>query len=152
VSDRIAPPGPSIVDQIPVPRPSGPYRAGIGRPSLLTDDWWVTLLWVDDGEGVVTFRSLASAAGPPAESPLARLGPAIAGRLSGLILEEAGRQMVRLRLGVAPDDERRPWEAPLIVVAAFRWEPMRAAMMSTDELTATVLDAFAGSLDALARR
>lgn len=152
MTDRIAPPGPSIVDQIPVPRPSGPYRAGIARPSLLTDDWWVTLLWVADGEEVVTFRSLASHAGPPAETPLARLGPALAGRLSGLILEEGGRQMVRLRLGVAPEDERRPWDAPLVVVAAFRWEPMRAATMSGDELAGTVLDAFAASLDALRRR
>jgi hypothetical protein len=152
VSDRLSPPGPSIVDEVRVPGPSGPYRAGIARPTTLTDDWWVTLLWVADEDGVIPLRALASAAGPPADPPLARLGPSIAGHLSGLILEESGRQMLRLRLGVAPDDERSPWEAPLIVVAAFRWEPMRAATTPGGELAAIVLAAFARSLDSLARR
>lgn len=152
MGDRLPPPGPSIVEEIRVPSPEGPYRAGIARPSTLTDDWWVTLLWVADEGGVASFRALASTAGPPADPPLARLGPSVAGHLSGMILEEEGRQMLRLRLGVAPDDERLPWEAPLIVVAAFRWEPMRAATMSDGDLAAIVLAAFARSLEALARR
>ena len=151
MTDRLPPPGPSIVPELPVPSEAGRCRAGITQPSVLTDDWWVTLLWVADDDGLVPIRTLASPAGPPAEPPLARLGPAVAGSLSGMILEEGGRQMLRLRLGVAPEDDRLPWEAPLVVVAAFRWEPMRAATMSERELATVVLAAFGRSLGALAR-
>ncbi len=140
------------MDELDVPTPAGHLRAGVARPTTLTDDWWVTLLWVADDEAVVPFRTLASIAGPPADPPLLRLGPSVAGHLSGLILEEGGRQMLRLRLGVGPDDDRLPWDAPLVVVAALRWEPMRAATLSDEELAATLLAAFTRSLDALARR
>ncbi len=126
-------------------------RAGVGEPTTLADDWWVALLWVADDDGLVAFRRLASAAGPPADPPLARLGPLIAGALSGMILEEDGRQMLRLRLAVPPDDDRRPWEAPLVVLAALRWEPMRAATMSAPEIAAAALDAFGRSVEGLAR-
>ncbi len=148
---RLPPPGPSAVPELTVASNTGPCRAGIGQPSVLTDDWWVTLLWVADDDGLVPVRVLASSAGPPADPPLARLGPALAGNLSGMVLEEGGRQMLRLRLGVAPEDDRLPWEAPLVVVAGFRWEPMRAATMPDAELASVVLAAFARSLDALGR-
>ena len=67
------------------------------------------MLWVADDEGVVAFRDLAPAAGPPPEPPLARLGPAVAGALSGLILEDAGRLQIRLGAVAPPDDPTRPW-------------------------------------------
>jgi len=79
---------------------------------------------------------------PPPGSPLLRLGPALAGTLSGLIMDEGGRQQLRLRLGQPPADETRPWAAPLTVLAGFRFEPARAATMRDSELAGTVLRAF----------
>ena len=81
----------------------------------------MTLLWVTDDEGVVAFRDVAPTAGPPPDPPLARLGPALAGALSGLILEDAGRLQLRVGGVVPPDDPTRPWRAPLAVrVAPYR--------------------------------
>ena len=37
-------------------------------------------MWVADDDGVVSFRDVAPAAGPPPDPPLARLGPALVGR------------------------------------------------------------------------
>ncbi|HEX9043476.1 MAG TPA: hypothetical protein VF802_00490 [Candidatus Limnocylindrales bacterium] len=150
MSERVGIPSPSHVPERPVRTPRGILRAGISDVRLV-DDWWLALLWVADDDGLVPFRSTAPASGPPADPPLARLGPSIAGGLSGLVLEEGGRQMLRLRLGVAPADDRLPWETPLVVVAAFRWEPMRAATMTTEELANEALDAFARSVEGLAR-
>ncbi len=59
--------------------------------------------------------------------------------------------MLRLRLGVTPADERLPWEAPLVVLAAVRWEPMRAATMTGQEIAQAVLRAFGRSVEGLAR-
>lgn len=148
---RIPPPGGSIVPEQEVRIGDRRYRAAVGEPTTLADDWWVALLWVADDEGVVSFRDVAAAAGPPADPPLARLGPLIAGALSGMILEEDGRQMLRLRLGVAPADDGRPWEAPLVVLSAFRWEPMRAATMSSDDIALAVQAAFRRSVEGLSR-
>jgi hypothetical protein len=117
----------------------------------MADDWWVSLLWVADDDGLVSFRDLGPTAGPPPDPPLQRLGPLIAGALSGMILEDGGRQMLRLRMGVPPHDERLPWEAPLVVLSAFRWEPMRAAAMDATELATTVLTGFRRSVEGLAR-
>lgn len=128
------------------------YRAGVAEPTTMADDWWVGLLWVADEAGLVTFRQVASEAGPPADPPLFRLGPLVAGALSGMILEEGGRQMLRLRLGVPPPDERLPWEAPLVVLSAFKWEPMRAAAMRPTEIAESVLAAFRRSVEGLHRR
>ena len=58
----------------------------MARPSDAPDGWWLTLLWVADDEGVVSFRDVGPAAGPPPDPPLARLGSALSGALSGLIL------------------------------------------------------------------
>ena len=63
----------------------------MGRPTTLDDGWWLAILWVADDDGVVSFRDVAPAAGPPPEPPLARLGPALSGALSGFILEDGGR-------------------------------------------------------------
>lgn len=137
--------------ELDVHAPGRLLRAAVGEPTTLADDWWVALLWVADPDGVVPFRAVASPSGPPADPPLARLGPLVAGALSGLILEDGGRQMLRLRLGVTPSDERLPWEAPLVVLAAFRWEPMRAATMTDHEIAQAVLGAFGRSVEGLAR-
>ena len=122
----------------------------MARPTE-ADGWWMTLLWVTDDEGVVSFRDVASSSGPPPEPPLARLGPALSGALSGLILVDAGRLQLRVGGLVAPDDPARPWRAPLAVRAAFRFEPARAAAMRPNELAETVLGAFRRAVERLAR-
>ena len=119
-------------------------RAGMARPSEAPDGWWIALMWVADGDGVISFRDVAPASGPPPDPPLARLGPALSGALSGLILEDAGRLQLRVGGLVPPDDPTRPWRAPLAVRAAFRFEPARAATMRP-KLAETVLAAFGRS-------
>jgi len=123
----------------------------MGRPSEAPDGWWLALLWVGDDEGVVAFTDVAPAAGPPPDAPLGRLGPAISGGLSGLILEDAGRLQLRLGLIAPPEDPTRPWRAPIAVRAAFRFEPARAAAMQPNELASTVLEAFAHAVAGLHR-
>jgi hypothetical protein len=127
------------------------FRAGMARPSDAPDGWWLTVLWVADDEGVVSFRDVAPAAGPPPDPPLARLGPAVAGALSGLILEDAGRLQLRLGGVVPPDDPTRPWRAPLAIRAAFRFVPARAATMRPNELAETVLAGFRRAVEGLGR-
>jgi len=123
----------------------------MGRPAEVTDGWWLATMWVSDDEGVITFRDAAPAAGPPPDPPVARLGPAIAGALSGLILEDAGRLQLRVAPLVTPDDPARPWRAPLAIRAAFRFEPARAATMRSNELADTVLAAFRRAVEGLSR-
>jgi hypothetical protein len=149
--DRLPPPGPSFLREHEVRIGDQVYRAGMARPSDGPDGWWLTLLWVTDDEGVVSFRDVAPVAGPPPDPPLARLGPSIAGALSGLILEDAGRLQLRVAGLVPPDDETRPWRAPLAVRAAFRFEPARVAAMRPNELADTVLAAFRRSVEGLSR-
>lgn len=110
------------------------------------------MLWVADADGLATFVDLAPLAGPPPEPPLARLGPSLAGGLSGLILEDAGRLQIRLGLAVPPADPERPWRCPAVVRAAFRWEPARAAALRPNELAAEVLTAFRRAIEGLGRR
>jgi hypothetical protein len=151
VPDRLPPPGPSFLREHEVRVRERTYRAGMGRPSDAPDGWWLTLMWVADDEGVVSFRDVAPAAGPPPDPPLARLGPALAGALSGLILEDAGRLQLRVAGLLPPDDETRPWRAPLAVRAAFRFEPARAAAMGANELAETVLAGFRKAVEGLGR-
>jgi hypothetical protein len=124
-------------------------RAGMASPSEAPDGWWLAIMWVADDDGVVSFRDVASAAGPPPEPPLARLGPAIAGALSGLILEDAGRLQMRLGLVKPPHDPGRPWRAPLAIRTAFRFEPARQATMRPNELAETVLIGFRRAVEGL---
>jgi hypothetical protein len=123
----------------------------MSRPSSAPDGWWLAVLWVTDDEGVIPFWKAASPAGPPADPPLARLGPAVAGALSGLIAEEDGRLGIRLVPVVPPDDPARPWRSPLAVRAALRFEPARAATMRSNELAEAVLDAFGQAVEGLGR-
>jgi hypothetical protein len=124
----------------------------MSRPSIPTEDWWTAVLWVAGPDGLATFAELAPAAGPPPDPPLARLGPSLAGGLSGLILEDAGRLQIRLGLVVPPEDPERPWRCPAVVRAAFRFEPARAATLRGNALASEVLTAFRRAIEGLGRR
>ena len=150
--DRLPPPGPSFLREQDVRIGDRVYRAGMARPSDAPDGWWLALMWVADDDGVVSFTDLAPSAGPPPDPPFSRLGPAMSGALSGLILEDAGRLQLRVGGLVPPDDPTRPWRSPAAVRAAFRFEPARAAAMRPNELAETVLDAFRRAVEGLHRR
>lgn len=149
--DRLPPPGPSFLREHELHVRDRRLLAGMSRPTTTDDGWWLAILWVADDDGVVVFRDLAPAAGPPADPPLVRLGPSFAGSLSGMILEEAGRLSIRIATVVAPDDPGRPWKVPAAVRAAFKWEPMRAAAMRPNELADAVLAGFRRSIEGLSR-
>jgi len=114
------------------------------------DGWWLTHLWVADDAGIIETLELAPLAGPPPGAPLAALGPRLAGALSGLIAEQDGRQLIRLRQAEAAD-EARLWERPMLIMLAIRWDPVRAAVMSRDELGHELLVGFAAAAEALGR-
>ena len=149
--DRLPPPGPSFLREQAVRIGDRTYQAGMARPSEAPDGWWLTIMWVADADGVVSFRDVAPDAGPPPDPPLGRLGPAISGALSGMILEDAGRLQLRLGHVVPPEDPTRPWRTPLAIRAGFRFEPARAAAMRPNELSETVLTAFRRSIEGLHR-
>jgi hypothetical protein len=151
VPDRLPPPGPSYLREHAVRIADRTLQAGMGSPSEGPDGWWLAILWVTDDEGVVSFRDVAPTGGPPPDLPLARLGPAIGGALSGLILEDAGRLQMRLGLIKPSDRPDRPWLAPLAVRAAFRFEPARVATMLPSELAETVLSGFRRAVEGLHR-
>jgi hypothetical protein len=152
--DRLPAPGPSFLREQLLRIGDRALLVGMSRPSAPADDWWAAVLWVADpgSGGSVTFAELGPPAGPPPDPPLSRLGPALAGGLSGLILEDAGRLQVRLGLAVPPQDADRPWRCPAIVRAAFRWEPARAAALRPNALASEVLTAFRRAIESLAHR
>lgn len=125
-------------------------RAGMDRPAEI-EGWWLAVLWVADEEGIVSCREMAPAAGPPPEPPHARLGPILAGSLGGYVLEDGGRQQLRLRMPLPPTEEGRPWSAPLVVQLGLRWEPARAATMSAAKLADVALAAFRRAVEAVGR-
>ncbi|HLY14341.1 MAG TPA: hypothetical protein VKR24_08320 [Candidatus Limnocylindrales bacterium] len=147
---RLPPPGASFLREQPIQLGDHLARAGMSRPAILDDGWWLVLLWVVDDEGVVSFRDAAPRAGPPPDPPVVRLGPALSGALSGLILEEDGRLCVRLA-PLAPADDRTPWQSPIAIRAGFKWEPARALGMAPNELAQAVLAAFRQSVEGLGR-
>lgn len=149
--DRLPLPGPSFLREQLTRAGDRRYQLGISRPSSAPDGWWLAMIWVADADGVVSFRDVAPAAGPPPDPPLTRLGPAVAGNLSGLIAEEDGRLCIRLGALVPPDDPARPWRAPLAIRAAFRFEPARVMTMRPNELAETVQDAFRRAIEGLSR-
>ncbi len=142
---RLPSPGPSYLRQLQL-RPGGSKQVGISQPQVLADGWWVALLWCEEDGRLSVFNDLAPDYGTPPGSPMLRLGPGLSGTLSGLILEENGRQQLRLRLGQPPEDEEVPWQAPLVVLAGFRFEPARILAMRDSELGQTVLRAFRDAL------
>jgi hypothetical protein len=152
VPDRLPLPGPSYLKERDVRVADRTYRLGMARPTDGPDGWWLAILWVADDEAVIPFRDVAPAAGPPAEPPLARLGPAVSGALSGLILEDAGRLQMRLATVVPADDPDRPWRVPLALRVAFRFEPARVATMRPNEVAETVHAAFVRAIEGLHQR
>ncbi len=148
---RLPPPGPSYLRELDVRLAERTARAGISHPTTLDDGWWLALLWVTDDDGLLSFRDAAPAAGPPPDPPVVRLGPALSGALSGLILEEGGRLCVRLAPLAPAGSESTPWRSPIAIRAAFKWEPARALAMRPNELAETVLAAFRRTVEGLSR-
>jgi hypothetical protein len=149
--ERLPLPGPSYLREQDVRVGDRRLRAGMAKPVDGPEEWWLAILWVADDEGVVSFRDVAPAGGPPPEPPLLRLGPSFAGSLSGLIREENGRLAIRLTPVVPPEDDTRPWRSPLAIRAGFRWEPALAATLRPNELAEQVLTGFRRSVESLSR-
>jgi hypothetical protein len=147
---RIPPPGPSFLREHEVVLGERRLRAGMDRPTEI-EGWWIAVLWVADADGIVACRAAAPAAGPPPDLPLLRLGPLFSGGLAGFVLEDGGRQQIRLRLPVPSDDPDHPWSAPLVVQAAIRWEPARAAAMTQNALADVALAAFRRAVEGIHR-
>jgi hypothetical protein len=150
---RLPSPGPSFIREETVTLAgrdvgSRDVVVGLTAPSVMDDGWWLTHLWARDGDGVVSARDAAPAAGPPAGPPLLAMGPVLAGALAGLIDQEDGRQLIRLRMPPAAD-ESRPWERPLLLMTAIRWDPVRSATMRPNELARELLRAFGRALEAV---
>jgi hypothetical protein len=147
--ERLPHPGPSYIREHEVSIGGRRLAAGMSRPQAGPDDWWLAVLWVANGDGVVSFRDVAPAAGPPPEPPLHHLGPALAGNLSGLIREADGRLSIRLAPLYPPEDDARPWRCPLVVRAAFQFEPALAATLGANQLADRVLAAFRRAVETL---
>lgn len=153
---RLAVPGPSFLreETVALRRAGGDngtrLKAGLAKPSVMDDGWWLTYLWLADDEGIASALDIAPSGGPPPGSPLDALGPRLSGALSGLIAEEDGRQMLRLRMPPA-DDESRPWQRPLLFMLAVKWDPVRASVMGHNELARELLRGFAAAVEAAGR-
>jgi len=147
---RLPPPGPSYLREHEVALGDRRFRAGMDRPTEI-EGWWLAVLWVADSDGIVACRAAAPAAGPPPGLPLSRLGPLFSGGLAGFALEDDGRQQIRLRLPLPPEDPDHPWSAPLVVQAAIRWEPARAATMTRNALADVALAAFRRAVEGIDR-
>ena len=131
-------------------RGAGAFEIGLARPAT-ADEWWTTILWVAVDGDIVDFVDLGPAAGPPPDPPLARLGPVVAGGLSGFVLEADGRVQLRLGPVIPPADPERPWRGPALVRLALRWEPARAVVMTETELAGQALSSFRRGVEALGR-
>jgi hypothetical protein len=151
VPTRLPAPGPSFLREHELRVRDHTFRIGMARPTTTDDGWWLAIVWVTDDEGIVPLRSFAPAAGPPAEPPLLRLGPALAGELSGWILEEDGRLSIRLSVVAPPDDPSRPWMAPAAMRLAIKFEPLRAAATTPNQLAEVVATAMRRALERLDR-
>lgn len=149
--ERLQHPGPSYLKEVVVQVGDRRLAAGMAKPQAGPDDWWMAVLWVADDEAVVSFREAAPAAGPRPEPPLHHLGPAFAGNLSGMILEEDGRLCIRLVPLVPPEDDTRPWRCAIALRTAFKWEPALVATMTPNQLASRVLAAFGRAVESLHR-
>ena len=119
---------------------------GMTKPTTLEDGWWIFTMWVEDDEGVIEARTVAPLAGPPPVPPLAVIGPTLSNALMGLLDQEDGRQLIRMRMGEA-DDEAEPWRRPLMILTAVRWDPVRRSTMRDNELVAEMMRAFRRAID-----
>ena len=95
---------------------------------------------------MVECRTVAPPAGPPPAPPLQVLGPTLANALMGLLDQEDGRQLIRMRMAEA-EDEAEPWRRPLLILTAVRWDPVRRSTMRDSELVAEMMRAFRRSLE-----
>ena len=150
--ERLPSPGPSFARAEPL-RLRGPggspgprVRLGMTKPSILEDGWWLFTLWVEDDDGVVEARVVAPPAGPPPAPPLAVIGPTLSNGLMGLLAEQDGRQLIRLRMPEAAD-EAELWRRPLLIMTAVRWDPVRSSTMRTNELVGEMMRAFRRAID-----
>lgn len=149
-------PGPSFVREEEVflraadGEPDRRARAGMTQPSTMDDGWWLCHLWLADEGGVVQALDVAPLGGPPPGTPVQAIGPRLAGALSGLIAEEDGRQLIRLRMPAAAD-ESRPWARPLLCMLAVKWDPVRASVMRPNELARELLRGFAAAVEGVGR-
>jgi hypothetical protein len=150
MNQRIASPGPSFVKEEPIASRGRRFQAGMSLPSVTDDGWWLAHLWLADEDGVVPATAIAPAAGPPPGAPLDALGPRLAGALSGLIAQDAGRQLIRLRMPAA-EDESRPWQRPMLCMLAISWDPVRASVMSREDLARELLRGFAAAVEGVGR-
>lgn len=148
--DRLPHPGPSYLKEQELRLGDRVLHAGMSRP-VTAEGWWLAVFWIADEEGIISFRDLAPVAGPPPEPPLFRLGPVLAGALSGMILEEDGRLAIRLTPFSPPENDAQPWRCPLAVRAGFRFEPALAATMTPNQLANQVLDAFRRAVASIRR-
>ncbi|CAN5520081.1 hypothetical protein BH20CHL6_BH20CHL6_16270 [soil metagenome] len=145
-------PGPSFVreERVRLRGPNGSLGPevllGMSEPSIMDDGWWLATLWGMDETGVIETTLVAPLAGPPPEQPVSLLGRILAGALSGLLDQEDGRQLIRLRM-LPAEDESRPWRRPLLLWLAVRWDPVRGAVMRPNELAREILRAFARSVE-----
>ena len=104
MADRLPTPGPSFARERIVRLHAGPadpgvaVRVGMSKPTETEDGWWLAHLWAFDADGIIDTRSVAPRSGPPPVPPLSVIGPTFAGALAGLIAEEDGRRLVRLKL------------------------------------------------------
>lgn len=151
-SERTPSPGPSFARAEPLRLHGsggdlGPrVRLGMTKPSIMEDGWWLTTLWVEDDEGVIEARTIAPAAGPPPQPPLQLIGPTLSNALMGLLDQQDGRQLIRLRMPPA-DDEAEPWRRPLLLLTALRWDPVRSSTMRTNELVGELMRAFRRAIE-----
>ncbi|HEX5465386.1 MAG TPA: hypothetical protein VFW92_01795 [Candidatus Limnocylindrales bacterium] len=156
MEEALRAPGPSFLRPQVVRLPGQPDEAdrvvelGMTRPSTTDDGWWLAHVWAATDGWVVTAHDVGPRAGPPPAPPQLIMGPAFAGALAGLVAEEGGRQLVRLRF-LPPADETRPWDRPLVIQLAIRWDPVRASTLRPTELATEALRAFGRAVEAAAR-
>jgi hypothetical protein len=151
-SERLPSPGPSFARAEPL-RLGGPgeeigprVRLGMSKPNKMEDGWWLTTLWAEDDDGIIEARTVAPAAGPPPVPPLQVIGPTLSNALMGLLDQEDGRQLIRMRMAPA-EDEAEPWHRPLMILTAVRWDPVRASTMRDNDFVKELMRAFRRAID-----
>jgi hypothetical protein len=121
-------------------------RLGMSKPNKMEDGWWLTTLWAEDDDGIIEARTVAPAAGPPPVPPLQVIGPTLSNALMGLLDQEDGRQLIRMRMAPA-EDEAEPWRRPLMILTAVRWDPVRASTMRDNDFVKELMRAFRRAID-----